>query len=159
MKKYYIIISVLLVLSTILFILLLKTEDARKYERESYQDRLLRYEADDFCLRMALAYCNRDDLHMQFIKDNSRNNSTSEELITTLADADIALTGFNLTNYISQPKEEPIAAYAIDYLLVSSSLDESSPENSTRTMRMIVQVIRNSANNRWCFEVLDYKME
>ena len=65
-------------------------------------------------------------------------------------------------NYISQPKEKPIAAYAIDYIIFPASIDkteDSLSENQIRSMRLTVTVIRNSANNRWIFEVLSYEFE
>ena len=150
MKRHNVIIIILAIIAILFLALLLDARQTIQYDRESFSKTSLNYEANEFCLRIALAYCTDN---LQMIQDH---NSGSLELPESLAGADMAIIAFQQTKYVSN-SAMPYAAYAIDYFVTSSSSDKAGIQNSKRSVRQIIQVTKDLTNNRWMFEVLSYE--
>ncbi len=147
MKKQYV-LTILFFLSSIVFLVLfLQVQDARRYERNSYQETMLNFEATDFCLRMALAYCTDD---MQTIQTHIVSDDLPE--VSIVLDADAAIKGLKQTLYVADPTM-PSATYAIDYAIPASAPEEAAG----RTIRQTMLVKKDLGNSMWTFSVLAYE--
>ena len=147
MKKQYVLTTLFFLSSIVFLVLFLQVRDARRYERNSYQETLLNFEATDFCLRMALAYCADD---MQTIQTHIVSDDLPEASI--VLDADATIKGLKQTLYVTSP-EIPSATYAIEYVIPASA-----PEDTTgRTIRQTMLVKKDSESGMWTFAVLAYE--
>ncbi len=142
MKKTYI-LTILFFLSSVTFLVLfLQAQDARQYERNSYEQTLQNFEATDFCLRMALAYCANDTYTLQL-------HALSEDISVPNAfeNGSAAIKGLNQTQYVSDPAA-PYATYAIEYII-------PAPDGGTvRSIPQTMLVKKDLDSNMWAFAVL-----
>lgn len=155
-KKLAIVIVFLLIILAMLTIWVVELKGTIQYERKSYAVSLLNYEANEFCIEVAQAYYNDNDLKIkEFYID-----AEPIENLDIIKDLELAFMNFKQIQYISQP-EMPQASFEVQYKVLSDFTEEVKDELSINSVdkliRQIIIVDKNLDTNKWGFKVVDYR--
>ncbi len=152
MKKIFLISIV--ILAALFFVLYLDSIGTIEYERESYSQSLLNHEANEFCLRIAMAYCRNDK---QMIQEHSLADGL--ELPEFLDGADMAISGLKQSKYIFDSKQ-PYATYFIDYYVTTASANKAKEyitQSAGRSVRQTIHIEKDPVSEKWLFKALNYE--
>ena len=139
---------ILLSISTlVVLILYINTRDHFKYIQEQDKLRILNYEADEYCLQLALAYCSDEwDKYALFFDEG-----IEIEPPLSFTNGSRSIKHFKKTKHIAHTNSSPFATYIIDYSVFEATQTEPS------IIRQTI-LIQKDDNNYWTFEILNYRI-
>lgn len=150
MKKSNWVIAVLAIAVLVLSVCYINARDTMKFNQARDELQILNYEATDFCLRLAMAFCNQPEMQTILGEGTDMEHPSFFE-------GSRSILGIYQMKTVHDLDAPPLVTYYIYYLVLETG-DAEHIQSSHLVLQTVILTKDNNPNGSagWKYEILNY---